>query len=99
MGEPDARPRLAVLVGEGGSLSPHELAEAARGIADLCLLVDVRDARRSPALVAVATALGPVEVVDLADVHRCVEMLRDRGVGAVATFVDSYCDVVDTLNA
>ncbi len=95
---PASRPRLAVLGGVDGSLSPIETVAAGADLADLAFLIDSGEATRHPALRAVVSALGPTTVLDFEDVAGCVRAARASGADRAITFVDRYCGLTAAVN-
>lgn len=82
------KPRLAVLLGAPGSLSPVDIALAA---ADSIDLLFVADRAERGELAELAGQLAPTVRADFADAAGCAEALRAERVDAVTTFVDKLC--------
>jgi hypothetical protein len=91
-------PRICLLVGMNGSLSLHEAATAAQGIAEPILVIDRSEAAAFPGLGEVARSLGTELVLDMTDTGAVCDAMAAIGAAAVTTFVDAYCPVVDEVN-
>jgi hypothetical protein len=92
-------PRICLLVGRNGSLSPSEAAAAAREVAEPVLLLDRAEVADFPALRIVAESVAESVIVDTSDPDEVSDCVALRRASAVATFVDAYCPVADEVNA
>ncbi len=92
-------PRICLLVGMNGSLSPAEAAAAARGIAEPVLILDRAEVTSFPALRTVAQSVAESVIADTSDPDQVCDCVAACGASAVTTFVDACCPVVDEVNA
>lgn len=93
------RPRICLLVGMTGSLSPTEAVAAARGIAEPVLILDRAEVASFPMLRTVAESLAESVIADTRDPDQVRDCVAASGASAVTTFVDACCPVVDEVNA
>lgn len=91
-------PRLALLAGANGSLSPAEAAMATAGEVEVVLILDRSEAEASPALREIAESVAETVVVATEDATAVCAAVVAAGAQAVATFVDAYCPIVDEVN-
>lgn len=91
----DLVPRLAVLLGAIGSLSPVEITRAAGSDIELLFLVDTDPA--DDTIASIAQALSPTIRVAYADPGACATVLRQAGTDAVTTFADRLCPLAAAL--
>lgn len=92
----DDRQVVAVLAGGESSLAPAEVVACARGLAQVCFLLDSRGT--PPQLQTVTQSLAPTAQADFADPQSCLRAVGELGARSVTTFTDVLCPLAAEIN-